>query len=113
MKSGGLLRDVLVTCMIGAIASIAAGALTGHVATGFGLAAGLTLGSLNGYLIQGLMDRGTPFAASGILRIVLFSSLALLAVFALRPIAWTVPLGIGLAQLVMVVAGVRRGLRAR
>jgi hypothetical protein len=31
---------------------------------------------------------------------------------AFGPQAWTVPLGIGLAQLVMVAAGVRQGLRA-
>jgi hypothetical protein len=113
MKSGGLLRDMVVTCAVIAVAAAGAGAITGHIATGLGLAAGLMLGSVNGYLIQGLMDRGTPFAASGVLRILLFSSFALAAAMALRSIAWTIPLGIGIAQLVMVGVGVRRGLRAR
>jgi len=113
MKSAGLLRDMVVACLLAALAAAGAGAVTGHLDVGLGLAAGLTLGSLNGYLLQGLMDRGTPFAASGIFRILLFSSFALIAVLTLRSIAWTVPLGIGAAQLVMVVIAVRRGLRAR
>ena len=112
MKSGNLLRDMVVACALAAIASAAVGALTGHVAAGLGLSAGLMLGSLNGYMIQGLMARGTPFAASGLIRILFFSSLVLVAATALHGIAWTVPLGIGLAQLVMVAIGLRLGLRA-
>jgi hypothetical protein len=112
MKSTSLLRDMVVTCAVMAIAAVAVGALTGYLPQGLGLAAGLALGSLNGFLIQGLMARGTPFAASGLLRIMFFSSLVLVAAFALHAIAWTLPLGIGLAQLVMVGVGVRQGLRA-
>jgi hypothetical protein len=113
MKSGGLLRDMVVACVLVALVAAGAGAATAHLGLGLGLAAGLMLGSLNGYLMQSLMVRGTPFAASGIFRILLFSSFALLAVLTLRSIAWTVPLGIGLAQLVMVAVALRRGLRAR
>jgi hypothetical protein len=40
------------------------------------------------------------------------SSLVLLAAVIFGTQAWTVPLGIGLGQLVMVAAGVRQGLRA-
>ena len=46
------------------------------------------------------------------MRLVAFSGLVLVAAVAFGPQAWTVPLGIGLAQLVMVAAGVRQGLRA-
>jgi hypothetical protein len=113
MMPSGLLRDMVGVCVLAALVAAGAGAATGHLGVGLGLAAGLMLGSLNGYLIQGLMERGTPFAASGTLRILLFSSFALIAVLALRSIAWTVPLGIGLAQLIMVAAALRRGLRAR
>jgi hypothetical protein len=81
------------------------------MAIGFGLAAGILLGSFNGYLIQGLLGRRTPFVASSLLRIVLFSSVVLLAALMLRGIAWTLPLGIGVAQLVLVVVGIRQGLR--
>jgi hypothetical protein len=113
MKSAGLLREMVVACMAAALVAAGAGAVAGHFDIGLGLAAGLALGSLNGHLMQSLMVRGTPFAASGIFRILLFSSFALIAVLTLRSIAWTVPLGIGLAQLVLVVVAVRRGLRAR
>jgi hypothetical protein len=81
------------------------------MAIGFGLAAGILLGSCNGYLIQGLLGRRTPFVAGSLLRIVLFSSVVLLAALMLRGIAWTLPLGIGVAQLVLVAVGIRQGLR--
>lgn len=112
MKSGSLLRDMVLTCAVAAIGSASVGAVTGHAAAGLGLSAGLLLGSMNGYMIQGLMARGTPFAASGLVRILFFSSLVLLAATALHALAWTVPLGIGLAQLVMVAVGLKQVLRA-
>ena len=113
MKSGSLLRETVVTCAVLAIAAVAVGAVTGYLPQGLGLAAGLALGSLNGFLIQGLMARGTPFTASGLLRIMFFSSIVLIAALTLHvAIAWTLPLGIGLAQLVLVGVGVRQGLRA-
>ena len=112
MKAVGLLRNTVVACALAAAAAAFLGVATGHAGVGFGLSAGLLLGSLNGYLIQGLMARGTPFAASGVIRILAFSSLTVLAAFTLHAIAWTIPLGIGLAQLVLVGAGLRQGLRA-
>ena len=42
----------------------------------------------------------------------MFSSIVLVAALMLGTAAWTLPLGIGIAQLVMVGAGVRQGLRA-
>jgi hypothetical protein len=87
-------------------------ALAGHLALGIGVGAGLLLGSLNGYVIQALLGRGTPMVAGSLARLVTFSLLAIGAALVLGTAAWTVPLGIGLAQLVMVGAGVRQGLRA-
>lgn len=107
-----MLRQTVVGCAILAVAGVVAGSVAGHTGWGLGIAAGLLLGSLNGYLIQGLLGRGTPFVAASLLRIVFFSSLVLIAAFVLRGQAWTVALGIGLAQLVMVAVGIRRGLRA-
>jgi hypothetical protein len=49
--------------------------------------------------------------AGSLLRILLLSSIVLVAAFVLRSAAWTVALGIGLAQLVMV--GFSVSLRAR
>ena len=112
MTSGGLLKTMLVVCVMLAIASFAIGLLAGYLAIGSALAAGVLLGSLNGYLIQGLMNRGTPFAASGVLRILFFSSLVLIAALSLHGAAWAFALGIGVAQLVMVAVSIRQGMRA-
>jgi hypothetical protein len=112
MMSGGLLKVTVTICAVLAAIVAAAAALTGHAPVGMGMAAGLLLGSLNGYLIQSLLGRGTPFVAGSLLRLVMFSTIAIAAALLLRGVGWSVPLGIGVAQLVMVGAGVRQGLRA-
>ena len=101
-----------ISCAILAVAIVVASTLFGHVSVGIGLGAGLLLGSLNGYAIQELLVRRTPFRIASLLRLGAFSSLVLLAAVVFGTQAWTLPLGIGLAQLVMVGAGVRQGLRA-
>jgi hypothetical protein len=111
MRSGGLLKTTVTACAVLAASTVAASALTGHLSLGLGIAAGLLLGSLNGYLIQALLGRGTPMVAGSLLRLVMFSSIVLVAALMFDTEAWTLPLGIGIAQLVMVGAGVRQGLR--
>jgi hypothetical protein len=101
----------VVVCAIAAVAATVTAAVLGHPAAGLAMAAGLLLGSLNGYLIQGLLNRGTPFAASSLVRILFFSSLVLMGALILRNDAWALALGIGLAQLVMVGVGIRKGFR--
>ncbi len=112
MTSGGLLRRTVVVCAATAVTSLVIGALSGRVGYGLGIAAGLMLGSSNGYLLQGLMTRGTPFVAASLLRILFLSSLVLTAGLIFRGNAWTLALGIGCAQLVMAGVGIRHGLRA-
>ena len=109
---GRLLKTTVTACAALAAALVAVTALTGHLSFGLGIAAGLLLGSLNGYLIQALLGRGTPMVAGSLLRLVMFSSIVLIAALMLGTAAWTLPLGIGIAQLVMVGAGIRQGLRA-
>jgi hypothetical protein len=112
MRSGGLLKTTVTACAALAAAVVVGSALTGHFPLGLGIAAGLLLGSINGYLIQVLLGRGTPMVAGSLLRLVMFSSIVLIAALMLGTAAWTLALGIGVAQLVMVVAGVRQGLQA-
>jgi hypothetical protein len=107
-----LLKTTVMACTGLAAATVAGSALTGRLSLGLGIAAGLLLGSVNGYLIQALLGRGTPMVAGSLLRLVMFSSIVLVAALVLGTSAWTLPLGIGIAQLVMVGAGVRQGLRA-
>jgi hypothetical protein len=112
MRSGGVLKVTVTACAVLAAAIVVGAAVTGHLSFGIGVAAGMLLGSMNGYLIQALLGRGTPMVAGSLLRLVMFSSIVVVAALVLPRAAWTVPLGIGLAQLVMVAAGVRQGLRA-
>ena len=107
-----MLKMTTIGCAVLAAATVVASTLSGHTGFGAGLAAGLLLGSLNGYVIQELLVRRTPFRTASLVRLVAFSSLVLIAVVLFGTQAWTVPLGIGLAQLVMVAAAVRQGLRA-
>ena len=111
MTSGGVQRQTVVACSILSVAVAVIASAIGQVTIGLGMAAGLMLGSANGYLIQGLLNRGAPFVAASLLRILLFSSLVLIAALTMRGSAWAVAMGIALAQLVMVAAGVRSGLR--
>jgi len=112
MMSGGVLRMTVIGCaVLGSAIAVGAG-LAGHLWIGIGVAAGLLLGSTNGYLIERLLGRGAPFVASSLLRLVALSVIAIGAALMFRSYGWTVPLGIGVAQLVMVGAGVRQGLRA-
>ena len=112
MTSGGVLRRTVVASSVLAAVTAVGGALTDHMQVGFGLGAGLLLGSLNGYLIQGMLKRGTPFVASSLFRILSLTAVVLLAAFLLRGNAWAIALGIGVAQLIMVAVSVREGLRA-
>src|SRR5438067_100890 len=111
VTSSGVLRQTVLACLILSVAVAVIASASGHLDLGLGMAAGLMLGSVNGYFIQGLLNRGAPFMAASLLRILFFSSLVLIAALTMRGSAWTVALGIGLAQLVMVAAGVRSGLR--
>jgi hypothetical protein len=113
VTSGALLRKTVFACAAFAVALAGGLSMAGHPVEGISLGVGMMLGSANGYLLQGLMGRGTPFVASSLLRIVLFSSVVLMVAFAARDSAWAVALGIGLAQLVLVGVGVREGLRRR
>jgi hypothetical protein len=106
-----LLRETLAGSTALAVLIVIAAALAGHLNLGIGLAAGLVIGSLNGHLVAALMARDTPFVAGSFVRMALVSAVAVLAAFLLGSQAWAVLLGVGAAQLVMVGAGIRQGLR--
>ena len=107
-----MLRDTVIASAILAVLVVSMSAALGQPAIGVGLAAGLLLGSANGFAIAGLLGQSAPFLAGSMLRLVVFSALGLLLAIVLGVSAWPVMLGVGGAQLVMVAAGVRQGLRA-
>ncbi len=96
---------------LGAAVILLATAL-GHATAGLGMALGLVIGSANGYLIVALLDRSSSFLFASLMRLASLTALAIGAALLLQSSAWTVLLGVGAAQLVMVAAGVRRGLRS-
>ena len=107
-----MLRDSVVASAILAVIVVVVAALFGQASVGIGVAAGLVLGSANGYAIQAFLGHDTPFLAASMFRLVTLSALGVLlaAVFGIS--AWPVMIGVACAQLVMVGAGVKQGLRA-
>ena len=59
MRSGGVLKLTVTACAALAAAIAVGAALAGHLSLGIGVGAGLLLGSLNGYVLQALLGRGT------------------------------------------------------
>jgi hypothetical protein len=107
-----ILRETVVVCATLAIAAAAAAAVAGHPTFGIGIAAGLLIGSTNGYLLVALLDQDSSFLFASLMRLIILSVVALGAALLLQSSAWTVILGVGAAQLIMVAAGVRQGLRS-
>jgi hypothetical protein len=107
-----MLRETVIASAILALVATTIAALFGQITIGVGLAVGLVLGSANGYAIDALLGHAAPFLAASMLRLAAFSAMGLLLAVALGISAWPVMIGVAGAQLVMVGAGVRRGLRA-
>jgi hypothetical protein len=107
-----MLRDTVVTSAVLATAITLLAGLTGHLTFGLSVAAGLILGSGNGYLILAFINRGTPFVAGSMFRLTSITVLALMASLVFGLSMWTAILGLAAAQLVMVAASVRQGMRS-
>ena len=107
-----MLRETVIASAILALVATTVAGIFGQLSIGVGLGAGLLLGSANGYAIDALLGHAAPFLAASMLRLVTLSVLGLLLALVLGISAWPVMMGIGVAQLVMVGAGMRLGLRA-
>ena len=107
-----ILRETVVACAILGLAAAAVTGVTGHTSFGIGTACGLLIGSTNAYLIVALLDHESSFLFGSLMRLAILSAVALGVALLLQSSAWTVLLGVGAAQLVMVGIGVRQGRRA-
>jgi hypothetical protein len=107
----GVPGDTLAGSVALGLAVMLVAVVVGHAPAGFGIALGLVIGSANGYLIVALLDRNSSFLFASLMRLASLTALAVGGALVLQSSAWTVLLGVGAAQLVMVAAGVRRGLR--
>jgi hypothetical protein len=108
----GVPGDTLVGSVALGLAVILVAAVFGHASAGLGIALGLVIGSANGYLIAALLDRNSSFLFASLMRLATLTALGVGGAMLLRSSAWAVFLGVGVAQLVMVAASVRRGLRS-
>jgi len=112
VKLGGMVRETMIgSAAVAAVAVLIAG-VVGHLPIGVGIGTGLVIGSLNGRLVAGTLEMGAPFVASSVVRMAAVSAIAILAALLLGIAPWAVLIGVGAAQLVMVAAGIRQGLRA-
>jgi hypothetical protein len=107
-----MLRDTVVASTILGVAVASIAGLFGYLAIGLGVAAGLVIGSANGFAIRALLGNGAPFVAASVMRLATLTALALLVAVAFGVSAWPVVLGVGGAQLVMAAVGMRHGMRA-
>lgn len=110
--AGSVQRDTMVISLVFAGAVFVGAALADRILLGTGIGIGLALGSLNAFLIKAGLDRGVPMLATSLLRLALFTMLALLVARLVGVSVWPVVAGIGAAQVVMAGMGLRKGLRA-
>jgi hypothetical protein len=106
-----MLRGTVAASLLLGLLAIAASALAGHPGIGISLAAGLAIGSTNGYLMVATINQRAPFVPASFFRLALLTGAALIVALLLHATLWAVALGVGAAQLVMTAVGVREGLR--
>jgi hypothetical protein len=112
VKGVRIARDTLVVSVAFGLIALVAGFVLGQRPIGLGMALGLVLGAGNGQLIQQAIARRVPFVVSSIVRMAALSAIAILIAFLVGASPAAVLLGIGVAQVVMVGAALRQGLKA-
>ena len=97
-----------IACAAMALAAILAALVVGHPRAGLALAAGLLIGSSNGYFAERALRSGLPFRATSLARLALLS-IAGLAVGLLLglDVAWLPIAGLAIAQVVLAVVAAR------
>lgn len=111
MRPGSLQRETLAVSLVLAAAVVAAGGMMGFNGVGPAIGLGLAVGAVNGFIIQLLLERRAPILPTSLLRLAMFTVIAVAAAKLTGWSVWPLAAGIGMAQLVMVGVGVRQGLR--
>lgn len=106
-----MLRGTVAASLLVGLFAIAGSLVVGRPSVGMSLAAGLAIGSTNGYLMIAALNRRTPFAASAFLRMALLTGAVVIAATLLRGQPWAVALGVAISQLLLTAVGIREGLR--
>ena len=113
MRDVGIVRETVAASALLAAVALGAGLLLGRAPIGVGLAAGLLIGSSNGELVRRVLEHRAPFVMSSVIRMATLSAAAILVASLVGASTIALLLGVAAAQLVMVAAAVRQGLRAR
>jgi hypothetical protein len=97
----------MIACAAAAAVALALGALLGDWLAGGALAAGLVIGTSNGFLARRGLGSGLPMTGVSLARLVLLSSVALGVglLFGLEE-AWLAVLGLAAAQLLLAASAV-------
>ena len=108
---GRTLKLTVVTCTVGAAVSVLLGIGLGAWPAGVGLAAGLLLGSVNGFAAQRSLGIDAAFRVSSLIRLAALTGVGIGAGLLLGSVV-SVILGLGLAQLALAASALKEGLRA-
>jgi len=102
MRSPSPVQTTAIACAAMAIVAFMVGFVAGHPRPGLAFAAGLLIGSANGFLTLRALALGTAFPATSVLRLVILSAAALAAGALLGfDVAWLALLGVAAAQLIL------------
>ncbi len=110
--SGSVQRETLAVSLFLAAAAVIVASALGLQGVGAAVAVGLVVGSLNGFVTKLLLERRAPILPTSVLRLAMFSLVALAAAKLTGWPVWPLAAGLALAQVVMAGVGVRQGLRA-
>ena len=113
MNSRNPVLTTVIACAAMALAASVIGVVLGHPRAGFALAAGLLVGSANGYLAERAVGLGVAFLATSLGRLVTLTAVGLGAGLLLGiDVAWLTLVGLAAAQFVLAAAAIREVARS-
>ena len=102
MKTRNPVLTTAIACAAMALVALAIAFVLGHPRAGIALAAGLLVGSSNGYLARQGLSFGGAFRSTSGLRMTLLTAVAVgIGLLCGLDVAWLALLGVGLSQLVL------------
>jgi hypothetical protein len=112
MTSANPVPTTVIACLAMALTAVLLAAVLGRFQAGLSLAAGLVIGSANGFFAMRALSSGLSFRATSTARLAVLTAAAVGCGLLIGGPFWLAVLGVGLAQLVL--AGVAaRGLLRR
>jgi hypothetical protein len=108
MNSRNPVQTTAIACAAMALSAAVTSAALGHARPGLALAAGIVIGSANGYLARRALGSGISFRATSIARLAVLSAAGLAVGLLIGiDVAWLTLLGLAVAQLVLALVAAR------